>query len=195
MSQVIQNSRAKPLRTGLDCHGPLWPEIASEAACSGFKLWHLLDGCGPRQTGRGCLLISGSGVRNPDGALQSPYFRVIGSSSSFIHRLWRRLGPAAPLPACVPVPETCSGPVSSTPSRAQGGRLPWSAPIRADKPCSSISVATVLRKLWVVTPGTPSFLADGAPVAAKVVRISQRADAGGNDYLLLAEERQLAPLQ
>ena len=32
----------------------------------------------------------------------------------------------------------------------------WSAPIRADRLSSSISVAAVLRKLWVVTSGTPS---------------------------------------
>lgn len=52
MSQVIRNSSAKPLCTGMDCNGPLWLEIASEAACSGSKRWHPVDGCGPRQTGR-----------------------------------------------------------------------------------------------------------------------------------------------
>ena len=35
-----------------------------------------------------CLVISGSGVRNPDGARQSPFSRPVGSGSSFIHRLW-----------------------------------------------------------------------------------------------------------
>jgi hypothetical protein len=71
MSQVIQNAPATPLRTVKDCNGPLWPEITSEAVCFGSGHWHPVDGCGPRQTGRIRLLISGSGVRNPDGAPQS----------------------------------------------------------------------------------------------------------------------------
>ena len=50
MSQVIQNSPAKHLWTDMGCNAPLWPEIASEAACSGSKRWHPVDGCGPRQT-------------------------------------------------------------------------------------------------------------------------------------------------
>jgi hypothetical protein len=47
VSQVIQNSPAIPLWTGLDGNGPWWPEIASEAACSGSKRGHPGDGCGP----------------------------------------------------------------------------------------------------------------------------------------------------
>jgi hypothetical protein len=52
LSQVIQNSPAKPLWTRMYCNGPLWPETASEAACSRSKRWHPVDGCGPWQTGR-----------------------------------------------------------------------------------------------------------------------------------------------
>jgi hypothetical protein len=52
VSQLVQNSLTRPLRTALDCNGPLWPETASAAACSGSKRWHPMDGCRPRQTGR-----------------------------------------------------------------------------------------------------------------------------------------------
>jgi hypothetical protein len=68
VSQVIRNSPAKPLRTGMDCNGPLWPEIASAAACSGSERWRPVDSCGPRQTGRICLRSRRPQVRILPGA-------------------------------------------------------------------------------------------------------------------------------
>jgi hypothetical protein len=76
VSQVIQNSPAIPQWTGLDCNGPLWPEIASEAACSGSKRWHPVDGCGPRQTGRICLRSRRPQVRILPGAQAFLQIRV-----------------------------------------------------------------------------------------------------------------------
>jgi hypothetical protein len=66
VSQVIQNSPAIPLWTGLDCNGSLWREIASEAACSGSKRWHPADGCGHRQTGRSCHSSRRRPMRHPN---------------------------------------------------------------------------------------------------------------------------------
>ena len=51
----------------------------------------------------------------------------------------------------------------------------WSAPIRADSPSSSISVATVLRKLCARHVGHAEFVADLAPAGTEVVGVAPGA--------------------
>lgn len=60
----------------------------------------------------------------------------------------------------------------------------WSAPIRADRPSSSISVATVLRKLCSDL-GNAELVARVARLLAEVVRVAQRSCGGRKDHRLL----------
>jgi hypothetical protein len=95
-----------------------------------------------------CRYFGVANQRQPHSPISERIFKISFDESPSIHRFWRRCDPEGRRPRCVCVHASCSGPGSSTPSNDRGGR-------RRRGP-TSIRVATVLRKLWVVTSGTPS---------------------------------------
>jgi len=65
----------------------------------------------------------------------------------------------------------------------------WSAPARADRPASSIRVATVLRKMWEVMSGVPGGGEGVLELVVDVRRVAQRADGRGEDDVEVAPVR------